>query len=135
MLVDTLKDTIVTLKKERDRIDAAIAALEGFSGGPGARARVGRPPGKGKKGRKRKGMKGGGGSGKKAPRGLLKEMIRKTLTGAKAPLTAAAIRDKVISAGYPVKKRNAFYTSVFVTAQKDPEIKKTKAGFRLRKKK
>ena len=48
------------------------------------------------------------------------------------PLPAAAVRDRVIKAGYPAKNPKNLYTQIFALTKKDSGIVKTKEGFRLK---
>ena len=137
MVGESLEAAIQSLKAERDRLDSAIASLEGLlAGGNGAGGggrRGGRRPGRpfGTKAGASS-ARAGGRSRKNAPRGLLKSKIHDVLKLARKPVAPAALRDAVIKAGYPNKNLRTLYTAVFTTAKKDPAIKKTPDGFSLK---
>ena len=138
MVGESLEAAIQGLKAERERLDSAIASLEGLmSGGNGAGG------GGGRRGRRKPGRpfggkasaplaRAGGRQRKNAPRGLLKTKIHEVLKLAKKPVAPARLRDAVIKAGYPNKNLRTLYTAVFTTAKKDPAIKKTPEGFSLK---
>ena len=123
MLSECLQEALTTLESERSRLDAAIGALKtalGAEAAPAPRKRRGRPgPARAKK-------------SKLAPRGLLKQKMYQVLKMAGKPLPAAALRDRVIKAGYPAKNPKNLYTQIFALGKKDKAIVKTKEGFRLK---
>jgi len=127
MVAASVEKAIQSLKEERDRLDAAIASLEGLlrgsTSGAGAAGRGrGRPVGSSGARRKRK----------NAPRGLLKQKIHQVLKAARKPLAPVELRNLVIKAGYPNKNPKTLYTAIFAAAKGDPAIKKTAAGFSLK---
>ncbi len=70
------------------------------------------------------------------PKGVktLRQVIVEVLEKSSEPLGAGALRDRVLKAGYETTAtRQSFYTAVYNTATKEPSIKKTGAGFQLRR--
>jgi len=136
---ESVQAALGTLKQERDRLTVAIEMLEGLLGEKKP-ARRGRPRGsktKGKRGRPRgKAVKAPAGAGKKvgkAPRGFLMQKMIEVLRRAGKPVRGAELRDLVVKAGYPVKNLKNLYLSLYATAKKHRDIKKTKEGFSLKK--
>jgi hypothetical protein len=123
MISESIQEALKTLESERTRLDVAISALKTALGTGAAMAshRRGRKPGPAK-----------ARSTKMAPRGLLKQKIHQVLKMAGKPLPAAALRDRVIKAGYPAKNPESLYTQIFALGKKDSGIVKTKEGFRLK---
>ena len=141
MLSESVTNALQNLKHERDRIQSAITTLEGLLGSGGsstAGAVTGRR--RGRPGRPRVGGEPMGGEvarapgrrRKNAPRGLLLKKIIEVLKGARKPLKPVELRDGVLAAGYPLKNPKTLYTSVFSTAKKSPQVKKTGDGFSLK---
>jgi hypothetical protein len=123
MTDDSLQQALKTLEAERTRLDAAISALETALG-----TAAPKPP------RKKAGKLGSARTkkAKLAPRGLLKQKIHQVLKMAGRPLPPAALRDRVIKAGYPARNPKNLYTQIFALGKKDKAIVKTKAGFSLK---
>ena len=123
MISDSIQEALKTLESERNRLDAAISALKTALGTAAATAsrKRGRKPGPAR-----------ARTTHTAPRGLLKQKIHQVLKMAGKPLPAAALRDRVIKAGYPAKNPKNLYTQIFALGKKDSGIVKTKEGFRLK---
>jgi hypothetical protein len=123
MINESIQEALNTLESERNRLDAAISALKTALGTTAPKLP------------RKRGRKPGPATAKKAklaPRGLLKQKIHQVLKMAGKPLPAAALRDRVIKAGYPAKNPKNLYTQIFALGKKDTEIVKTKEGFRLK---
>jgi hypothetical protein len=127
MVSASVENAIQSLKAERDRLDAAIASLEGLrTGDVGAvRRGPGRPVGP-------QSTRDGERKRKNAPKGLLKLKIHQVLKAAKKPLAPVELRNLVIKAGYPSKNLKTLYTAIFAAAKRDPAVKKTSSGFSLK---
>lgn len=131
MVGESVQCALESLKMERDRIESAIASLEGLISANGkagsptreASARASKAAGK---------IKGSEGKRKNAPRGLLKIRIREVLKKAGKVLAPVTLTEAVMKAGYPNKNKKTLYTAIFATAKKDPAIKKTEEGFSLK---
>ncbi len=123
MISESIQEALKTLEAERARLDVAIVALKTALGTEASKSprKRGRKPGPA---RAKK--------AKMAPRGLLKQTVHQVLKMAGKPLPAAALRDRVIKAGYPTKNPNNLYNQIFALGKKDSGIVKTKEGFRLR---
>jgi hypothetical protein len=135
MVSESVHSALETLKAERERLDGAIASLQGLlgnGGGAGRGARRGRRRGPGRPRAPRAAGRRGRRSRKNAPRGLLKTKMHEALKRAGKPLGASKLRDAVIAAGYPVKNPKTLYTAIFNAVKKDTAIKKTKDGFALK---
>ncbi len=133
MVGESIQSALVSLKAERDRIDGAIASLEGFvSGGSasagGGKRRIGRPPRAAGAAPAAKSV----GKRKNAPRGLLKKCIHEALKKAGKVLAPVVLTEAVMKSGYPNKNKKTLYTAIFAAAKKDPAIKKTGDGFALK---
>jgi len=123
MVSESIQEALKTLESERNRLDAAISALEAALGTTAPKLP------------RKRGRKPGPATAKKtklAPRGLLKQKIHQVLKMAGKPLPAAALRDRVIKAGYPAKNPNNLYNQIFALGKKDSGIVKTKEGYRLK---
>ena len=123
MINESLEEALKVLEAERNRLDAAISALKTALG-----TTVPKLP-------RKRGRKPGPTTAKKtklAPRGLLKLKIHQVLKMAGKPLPAAALRDRVIKAGYPAKNPKNLYTQIFALGKKDSGIVKTKEGYTLK---
>ncbi|MBI4605113.1 MAG: hypothetical protein HY721_24380 [Planctomycetes bacterium] len=135
MVSESVTTALASLKAERERLDGAISTLEGLLGGAGGGAiatgrRRGRPP---KALAAGKPARGPGGKRKNAPRGLLRETIHKVLKAAGKPLAPKDVRNLVLKANYPNRNPKTLYTAIFADTKKDPAVKKTSAGFSLKK--
>ena len=123
MINESIQAALKTLEAERTRLDAAISALKTALG-----TEAPKPP-------RKRGRKPGPARAKKAklaPRGLLKQKIHQVLKVAGKPLPAAALRDRVIKAGYPAKNPKNLYNQIFALGKKDSGIVKTKEGYTLK---
>ena len=121
MIVENIQTAIESLREQRGRVEAAIVALEAVLGKPAAAKAPARTA------RRRSRTKA-----KRAPRGLLRAKIHQVLKVAGRPLSMAQIRDRVLKAGYPASSAKNLYASVFIAVGRDPKVKKTKAGFKLK---
>jgi hypothetical protein len=133
MVGASVQGALEALKLERDRLNGAIASLEGLVSGGGRGAGGGGR--KGRRGRPAKAASAGGGGGgkrKNAPRGLLKSKIHQALKGAKKAMAPVDLRNAVMKSGYPNKNPKTLYTAIFAAAKADPAIKKTSDGFSLK---
>jgi hypothetical protein len=142
MVGESVQAALENLKKERTKLDGAIAALEGLVGIVTVTAapakRRGRPPNSALKvapALKSDAAPAKRGKRQNAPKGLLRKMMIEVLKGAKKPLAPVEVRNLLLKAGYPSKNPKTLYTTIFSTAKKDPEIKKTPEGFSLKESK
>lgn len=72
------------------------------------------------------------GMARRAPRGALRSAIRGALSGRRV-LRPAEIVAAILKAGYKTASTpRVLYTSVYLALKKDPSIRKTAAGFKLR---
>ena len=67
-----------------------------------------------------------------APRGLLKEKVVQVLKAAGKPLSTAALRDRVMKAGYSSRDPRTLYNQIFALAKRTAEIEKKPDGFALK---
>jgi hypothetical protein len=71
-------------------------------------------------------------TGRRAPRGALRAAIHNVLARGKT-LRPAEIVSGILKSGYPsTSTPRVLYTSVYLALKKDPKIRKTSEGFRLR---
>ena len=140
MVGDSVHSAIEVLKAERDRLNNAIASLEGLvpGGAVGGGSGVGR--GGARRGRRRGSSLVAAGAGrgrrrgkrKNAPKGLLKKTIHEVLKVAKKPLAPVDLRNAVLKAGYPNRNKKTLYTAIFAATKRDTEVKKTADGFSMK---